>query len=200
VPSVAVWVILVAVCGHWIWNFQTSAGECGDTPSSWPVGSSLSPVGDRNTLVMFVHPKCPCTRESLSELNIIMNADAGRAAALIAFLKPDGVDAGWERTASWDAAGAIPNADRFVDRNGSEASRFGVRTSGHVLVYDPGGHLRFSGGITDSRGHAGDNMGRRMVRDALADDGSGGRFDHPVYGCPLSDDSNDTTPAETELP
>ena len=35
----------------------------------------------------------------------------------------------------------------------------GATTSGHVLLYDAGGVLRFAGGITDGRGHEGDNAG-----------------------------------------
>ena len=38
----------------------------------WPAMSSISRVPGRTTLVMFVHPQCPCTRASLSELEQII--------------------------------------------------------------------------------------------------------------------------------
>ena len=46
-----------------------------------------------------------------------------------------------------------------LDPGGAEARRFGVATSGHVLLYDTRGDLIFSGGITPGRGEQGDNAG-----------------------------------------
>ncbi len=49
------------------------------------------------------------------------------------------------------------------DDDGAEAKRFGAETSGQTLLYDERGTLAFSGGITGSRGHAGDNAGRASL-------------------------------------
>lgn len=54
------------------------------------------------------------------------------------------------------------------DGDGVEAKRFGAFTSGQALLYDAQGQLRFSGGITDSRGHEGDNAGREAIEAILA--------------------------------
>ena len=80
------------------------------------------------------------------------------------------------------ATAAIPHAVRVIDKSGEEAAQFGARTSGFVVVYGPDDKLRFSGGITGSRGHAGDNVGRRAVIAALA---GGHPPAHPVFGCGL---------------
>ncbi len=74
-------------------------------------------------------------------------------------------------------------AARSIDLTG-EAARFGARTSGFVVVYDATGSLRYAGGITGSRGHAGDNVGRRTVERILAGE-SERDLDHPVFGCGL---------------
>ncbi len=135
---------------------------------------------------MFVHPRCPCSRASLDELDAIMNTEGEAAAATVVFLRPEGAASGWEQTDTWESAGRIPHATRVVDRGGREAARFGARTSGHVVLYDPDGRLEFSGGITGARGHAGDNVGRQMLLRLLAHastDGSG----HAVFGCPMED-------------
>jgi hypothetical protein len=71
-----------------------------------------------------------------------------------------------------------------VDVGGAEASRFGARTSGYVLLYDASGKLTFQGGITGSRGHAGENIGRRTLQRIL-DAEPGPMHEHAVYGCAL---------------
>jgi len=50
-----------------------------------------------------------------------------------------------------------------TDADGAEANRFGAETSGHTLLFDFGRRLLFSGGITDSRGHTGDNAGESAI-------------------------------------
>ena len=38
-----------------------------------------------------------------------------------------------------------------IDDEGRLAKEYGVRTSGHALIYGPGGRLLFSGGLSPSR-------------------------------------------------
>ena len=72
-----------------------------------------------------------------------------------------------------------------MDGDGAEARRFGVATSGHVLLYDPRGDLIFSGGITAGRGERGDNRGRAALLGRIMGTGREG-LEHPVFGCPLA--------------
>ena len=51
-------------------------------------------------------------------------------------------------------------------------------------LYDTSGKLRFHGGITASRGHAGDNRGRQAVV-ALARGETSDRAETPAFGCML---------------
>jgi hypothetical protein len=88
----------------------------------------------------------------------------------------------------WDSAGQIPGVAAVADEDGAEAHRFSAATSGQVVLYDSSGRLLFSGGITASRGHSGDNVGRRAIVSLLAD-GSGVRTETPVFGCPIFEDS-----------
>ena len=67
-----------------------------------------------------------------------------------------------------------------------EATRFGALTSGHVLLYGADAALLFSGGITASRGHVGENPGRSAIVTLL----SGQRPERgrtPTFGCLLPD-------------
>ena len=58
---------------------------------------------------------------------------------------------------------AMKNVDVICDEYDRERPSFGVATSGQVLLYDPNGELRYSGGITRSRGHPGANAGRAAI-------------------------------------
>jgi len=182
------WIAIVGIGIERMARFETTAGTSATTPADWPAESRIPRAADRDTLVAFLHPKCPCARATLSELNAIMNdvRASSRVAPVIVFVADDGVAPEWHRTAIWDSAQRIPGAIRLLDRGGVEAERFGAETSGHVLLYGHDGRLRFSGGITESRGHAGDNIGRRQVI-ALADDESAPPVTHAVFGCDLRD-------------
>jgi hypothetical protein len=73
-----------------------------------------------------------------------------------------------------------------LDRDGAESRRFRTETSGHALLYDAGGRLLFSGGITVARGHAGDNAGLGAI-EALVAGEPAARRRTLVFGCALHD-------------
>ena len=104
--------------------------------------------------------------------------------AEVVFVRPRGVAADWEQTSLWAAAAAIPGVRVRCDEEGKLAQRFGVQTSGHVLLYDPEGHLLFSGGITRSRGQQGDSAGRRALLARLSGE-TRSLTTTAVFGCPL---------------
>ncbi len=133
---------------------------------------------------MFVHPRCPCTRASLGELEVLLAQVPGRASARVVFLKPAETTTNWEKTDLWRQASSLTGVTLYTDNDGIEARRFHAETSGQTLLYDRKGVLRFQGGITSSRGHAGDNPGRdalqQLLRVARAN-----QVRTPVFGCPL---------------
>jgi hypothetical protein len=172
VAAVVVWCGLVGVGLREFFAYSTTRGDIAQTAERWPDDTKLV-RGDDATVVMFVHPECPCSRASLAEL-----ATLGAPSVIVVF-------AGSDDGSAWDAAGRIAHTRRVVD-DGSEAVRFGARTSGYTVVYDRDGFRRFAGGITGSRGHAGANVGSDMVRQILA----GTRqtpSTHPVFGCPIGE-------------
>ena len=80
-------------------------------------------------------------------------------------------------------APAVAGAATVGDPRAAEAGRFGVATSGHALLFDRDGRLLFSGGITPSRGHEGDNFGASAILARL--DGRPAPAESPVFGCPI---------------
>src|SRR4051812_7666363 len=69
-------------------HYENRAGTSGATPDSWPAGSRIARSNNNYTLVMLAHPRCPCTRASMSELAQIMARVHGKMRAYVLFLKP----------------------------------------------------------------------------------------------------------------
>ena len=78
---------------------------------------------------------------------------------------------------------AFPELARKSTRGGAITAAFGAFTSGQVFLYGTSGELLFSGGITGSRGHEGDNAGRDAVESLL--DRRNAPAHTPVFGCSL---------------
>jgi hypothetical protein len=152
--------------------------------TSFPKNSAVRLVSDKLTLVLFAHPHCPCTRASLHELDGLLAETQNRVSVSVVFTIPDGVPADWERGDLWNSAASIPGLSVIRDQRGREAHRFHVEGSGHVLLYAPSGKLLFSGGITASRGHEGDNLGRSAIVSFILD-GHSAVSHTPVFGCSL---------------
>ena len=171
---------------HELLRYERGPGVIGAVPTAWPAETSLERSQTGATLVMLAHPHCPCTTATVAELARIMAQMNGRVAAYVLFLKPRGAAPDWDDTALRHQAAAIPGVTVLTDIDGMEAARFGAQTSGHTLLFDHTGELLFNGGITASRGHAGDNLGENAIV-ALVNDRVPGTNRTLVFGCSLSD-------------
>jgi len=164
--------------------YKATPGDVGQTPPHFSDFESQSVARGRPRLLMFVHPLCPCSRASLAELAEIMARNPGKVDTEVIFVKPANAGASWDHSSLWKLASNIPDVRLVCDGGGSLARRLGALTSGYVLLYDAGGRLLFSGGITRSRGHEGDNPGRRALCALLAG-GAASDVKTPVFGCSL---------------
>jgi hypothetical protein len=185
---VAVWIAAVFVAHRALLGYDYQAGADAKAPVTWPhdtkVQRNLGPNGSGPTIVVFAHPKCPCTRATIGELALLMTKVHGKATATVVFVRPDEFPVGWEKTDLWNSAAQIPGVNVMSDPGEVEAGRFGAQASGQTMFYDASGVLRFSGGITEFRGHSGDNAGRSAIA-SLVLTGSA-EIDHTsVYGCSL---------------
>lgn len=167
-------------------RYQATEGRIGEPQTDWPAECALTRDPSRFTLVMFAHPLCPCTRASIGELARIMTHSQGRIDAVVSFVRPDPAPADWEHSENRDRAAEVPGVRVEWDPQGRRAVRFRAATSGHVVLYDREGRLVFHGGITPSRGHAGDNAGAEAIV-ALINGDQPRVPSTPVFGCPLSD-------------
>lgn len=178
----ALWCAGLAVGGTVLWRYSITPGKTGSVAEHWPVNFGIHQRPGRAALVMLAHPRCPCTRASLAELARLMSH--GDVDAWVLFLRPTGTEPGWENTDLWEVAAAIPGVQPLTDADGTASQAFGVETSGHVLFYDATGTLRFSGGITASRGHEGPSAGGDAIL-AMLRGGEPDRNRTLTFGCPL---------------
>lgn len=180
--AVILWLFAVSVGAWWVSAYANSPGHEAVAGPRWPETSVFAPEDGRFTLLMFVHPHCPCTRSSLAELEHVLARALGRVSARVVVVLPPGAPADWQHGMIRRNAETIPGVQVVIDIDGVEADRFGARTSGQVLLYGSDRRLVFRGGITAGRGHQGDNPGRQAV---LAWVGGSGHEEVPVFGCPL---------------
>lgn len=186
--------------------FGGAAGKAGHPPIQWrsiqwrQAGASLAPPAldaSKPTLIMLVHPQCPCSRASIFELNRLIALCPNQAKISVLFLRPVGYPVSWTKAELWRQASALPGVRVQVDDSGAFARRFGAATSGETLLYAPDGHLLYQGGLTGARGHEGDNAGLLAVA-AILQSRTGASVQkpgtaqkssavqEPVYGCPMT--------------
>ena len=177
------WGVLVVTGLYRMAAYASTPGSAGLTPRTWPKTTSIEPAQDAPTLLMFLHPRCPCSGASVGALRALL-LENPRAVARIVIYVPERPDPEWTDTELWNEARALPNVTTLADAAGAEAMRFGATTSGEVLVYDRNGSLQFEGGITPGRGEEGDCLGRRAAGDALAQRPVP-HASAPVFGCAL---------------
>ena len=182
---VLVWGFAVVVGMYGMVRYQMTPAALGqEAPSQWPSALSFLRNTNRPTLIMTLHPECPCSRASVNELAQLMARSAGRLDARVLFIHPKNAPADWLNSDLWRQAKAIPNVTVSLDEDGHDAATLGASISGQVMVYDASGVIRFSGGITAGRGHEGDNAGLLSIL-SLVRDGKSQVATTPVYGCSL---------------
>lgn len=171
--ALIVW-IAFAVAG---WYGISAYGLNGDPQattsivSQWPVDSTIVRLTERPTLVLFLHPKCPCSRATVGELErlpLLIPSDALPDVCVVA-AAPRATGDLWWSSPFLDRIARLPNARMVRDPGGVETDLFGARVSGTVLLFDSAGNRLYAGGVTMSRGHAGDNVGLQAVTKLLGD-------------------------------
>lgn len=181
-----VWIFAMGIGLRTLLNYDAGPGAPGTPPAMWPAESKIQRQSGLPTIVVMAHPHCPCTRATIGELALLMAHVQSRATAVVLFIQPPGFQEQWTESDLWQSAKEIPGVNVLSDPNGIEAARFGAQASGQTMLYDATGRLQFSGGITASRGHSGDNAGRTALV-SLVTTGTAETTRTSVYGCSLHD-------------
>lgn len=198
--ALGAWIVVVVAGFAALGMYENRPGDRADAPGRWPVEPggegfeavaaatgvvTVDPPPAAARVVLFAHPRCPCTLASVEELaRVAAQVPEGTLDVTVALFVPAGADPRFTQTELAAAARRIPGAHVVQDVDGRLARGFGARTSGHVVAYDRGGALRLQGGLTISRGHAGDNRSTAHLR-RMAEGAPVALLNAPVYGCDL---------------
>jgi hypothetical protein len=177
------WALAVAGGCIVLARYSGTANARPPASQAWPDDSSLSRDRNWSTLVIFIHPRCPCSSATLRELERLISECDSQLRTSVVFVEPPGTTDDWAATDLYRSALAITGVRVVLDRGAFETTRFGARTSGEALLYDAHGRLLFQGGITPARGHEGDSDGRAAIAEWVG--GRGTIRSSPVFGCSL---------------
>lgn len=180
---IGLWFGLVVACFAALWTYANRPGELG-----YPVRNASTTAlhldQSRHTLVVFVHPRCPCTVATVEQIARLQRKCRGLFTTRIVAYRPSYAEAEWSEGAVLRGASRLVDCEIIDDPDAAEALEIGAQVSGTAALYAPDGTLRFWGGLTPQRGHAGDSLGLDAVAAILR----GERLDSyraPTFGCSL---------------
>lgn len=179
-----IWTPAVGFGIHKLLQYSYTPGRPATGSPGWPANPWIALARDHPTLLVFAHPRCPCSRATVGELARIVALHKDDVSIAVFFYAPSSEPRDWTRTDMWRDASAIPGVRAIEDRDGAAARLFGAFTSGETLLFGRDGRLAFHGGITVARGHAGDSPGRDAILSLLAGKPAA-RNSAPVFGCSL---------------
>src|SRR5262245_2306398 len=112
VIAAVLWVSGLVAGFRALWAYSQTPGP---TPAlaagdAWPSASRIARGPGRPALVVFLHPRCPCSRASVNELGKILTQLDGRASIHVLLVRPNGAEAGFEATALRERAIEVAGA------------------------------------------------------------------------------------------
>src|SRR5438067_12098896 len=79
----AAWTASVAVGAIWFWKYESTPGGSARAPLLYRAGSPITRNSALRSLVLLLHPHCPCSRASVSERALLMTDLHGRLVATV---------------------------------------------------------------------------------------------------------------------
>lgn len=190
------WLGAIVASFYFLGVYENSPGKLGTIPPKWLKTSQIAITRQKPTLLVFLHPRCPCSQATLGALEIIISRSLNPCEIVVVFYTPKDAKKNWYQTHLFYKTQKISQFLQenelsttlriYTDQEAEEAMKFGVKISGTVLLYDKTHALRFHGGITVSRGHfdSGDNFGVNAIVDILANKPNK-MIQTPVFGCSI---------------
>ena len=182
--GVGVWIAAVSAGALGLARYANTAGPTADAQEMWPVTARIPHGSGMPTLVMSLHPQCPCSRASVDELEQLAARCPGLMSVDVLLIDYPSLNSDIKNTELWKSASRIPGVVCVRDEQGKISDAFHAETSGQVFLYDTDGVMQFHGGITGSRGHDGDNDGLLAI-EAILHHATPTTRATPVFGCAL---------------
>ena len=178
-----IWAFLV-LCGFWKLFVYSQTPGLQSPNADWPKGSKLTKNERGSTLVIFLHPQCPCSQATIGELERLMPFIQGKVKILVVFVQSENRSEEWTKQDLWNQVSSIPKVEMILDEKAREAIQFSAQTSGQVFFFNEKAQLIFKGGLTPARGHRGDSFGREVILSYIKNPLMT-KSEAPVFGCSL---------------
>ena len=167
-------------------HYTSRPGDDRAPPSALPSAlRNYCTSGSKATAWMAMHPHCPCTDATLDELLDIARVAGPDLDCFVLASAPQRQIDDWLGTDLARRAGESSLLQLIPDIDGALSDSIGCRTSGRVVVYGSNQQLLFAGGITPSRGHRGDSIGKRAIFAALRAPNETSQVTTSTFGCEL---------------
>ena len=82
---VTVWLAMAGAGMKLLLDEQSRPGAPATAPANWPVASTLPHTSRTPTLLVFLHPLCPCSHATLAELERLLARTHGGLSVLVIF-------------------------------------------------------------------------------------------------------------------
>jgi hypothetical protein len=168
--------------------FEFTPARRSGVSETWPQAADYQ-RGARGTLVVFLHPQCPCSRATLSQLDRLRLAASEHDVTFHAIFSGD-PEMEQEPSSLVKSARGLTGVATHLDSQSASARSFGALTSGEAYLYDAAGNLVYHGGLTPSRGHEGSCPSLDFLNGWLRDKptSTAPALSGPVFGCELETD------------
>lgn len=182
------WFVVLVVGFSLLAVYSNTPGHAGEPPAwsddFFPLAERASGESSPYRLVMAIHPKCPCTRATISELERLIRKCGEGLGCYVLVYHPADAPPEWHETLLVSTARNLPQTQVVLDPDARLALQMNMKTSGAVVLYAQDGRAVFHGGITMARGHEGDNLGSDAVLSQVRN-GFSDRDRCSVFGCPI---------------
>jgi hypothetical protein len=178
------WLLLALIGGVLLMSYERTPG----VPSAIgltdhrELGVAIST--DRPTLIVVIHPHCPCSQATATEMGELLTLCGGRLDLIVFLNQPDSCETSWANSVLTTRVEQLPGVRVVPDVGGRLSAKLGATTSGHAVLYGPDRRILFAGGLTPGRGINGETIGRQAILAAVA--GSELTMSEAsTFGCPL---------------
>ena len=96
--SVTAWAVACVSVFVLLWSYANVPGAQGMLPVGWTAATELERPDDRAMLLVFAHPKCPCTRATMTAIERLQREVPSSFATRVVFYEPADADASWRQT------------------------------------------------------------------------------------------------------
>src|SRR5690606_17883819 len=96
-----IWCVAATAVWCWATSYEfTVDSNSPPTATHWPADSTLELAGDRASLLLFLHPRCPCSRATVHELTRVIDQlpDADRPQLTVIATLPSDAPPDWRET------------------------------------------------------------------------------------------------------